>query len=334
MCVLAVKYPIARDCFIEHGAIQQIEALSTTEVTLPKDAPTQPGEAAAEISILRSRCLTVLNGGSDEVFQLWESFHLAGDDVAREKIPNMMLSYMRQVHSHRIAKNGLMRTIYDISNKSLSFVAARLLASIMRRPEARRDLSEDFWEDYLGFLKRELDSRSRYTAGFDCEAMDELLLASMDRVSHFLGQYSSEFSGDDSTLVALASKLQRYVEPVLQGSADIEALLVEMMCSAHCIRNLPPLPPLSCCRRIIGSASGVIRFDDEESFADVRSAQRIRSTLITQSCGDTQTHVCNSRARKFWTLWDVVVMHFRFRTLCLNSLFRLMDFSYERYSIL
>lgn len=95
MCVLAINYPIARDCFIEHGAIQQIEALSTADVALPRDAPTQPSEAVREISILKDRCLTVLAGRADDTFLLWERFHLAGDDVEREKIPNMMLSYLR-----------------------------------------------------------------------------------------------------------------------------------------------------------------------------------------------------------------------------------------------
>lgn len=104
-----------------------------------------------------------------------------------------------------------MQTTSETRNKRLSFVAARLLASIMRRPESRTDLSQDFWNDYLGLLASEMENSSQNKPGFDFEAIDELLLASLNRVSHFLGQYSVSFSSDGSALMDLASKLQEYV---------------------------------------------------------------------------------------------------------------------------
>ena len=81
----------------------------------------------------------------------------------------------------------------------------------MRRPEAKRDLSESFWDDFLGYLANELDNGLRASAGFDCEAIDALLLASLNRVSHFLGQYSSNFSSDAGPLMVLTYRLARSV---------------------------------------------------------------------------------------------------------------------------
>ena len=104
---LAATYPIARECFIALGARDQIAALQQVIVdisvkTNERDRwrvahSREVEDAVKTLSVLRSRCLTVLR--KDDVFDLWRAFFLSGDEYESDKVILRLLTYFRYLLS-------------------------------------------------------------------------------------------------------------------------------------------------------------------------------------------------------------------------------------------
>ncbi|EJD00079.1 uncharacterized protein FOMMEDRAFT_159691 [Fomitiporia mediterranea MF3/22] len=226
---LAATYPIARECFISLGARDRIAALQQVIVDISVRAnerdrwrvahSPEVEDAVKTLSILRSRCMTVLR--KDDVFDLWRAFFLSGDEYESDKIILRLLSYFS-------------------SDEEASFLVARILTSILRHPvrPERRILSETTWSEILLTLSRLLvhehnryahsDLRGTHWPRIDPDALDALIHAALERVSIYLGQFSLTFASDDSPLMTVVYALRRHENSLTRypNAANFASLLI------------------------------------------------------------------------------------------------------------